>query len=333
MSPEISVLMPCYNGRRWLKAAIEGILVQTFKDFEFIIVDDGSKDNSLEIIKDYAARDSRIIVASKRNTGLADSLNFGLSLAKGVWIARMDCDDLCSPIRLQKQLDFVRARPSIILLGSGCTEINENGKVLKEYHYPPEHSALVDSMKRLKGFFPHSSAFYLADAAKKAGGYNPRFARAEDRHLWLELSRKGEIACLAETLIRVRIHPGQISHDSNGSRQFCDLIATTVCYLLVKKGHSDPSVSPDKEMWINFLAWIEHKISLYGASASHDAWRDARNVFLCTKNRILAVLKCSCILLMSGYASQLFYEKIFGCRLPERLADEWVELTENSRKV
>lgn len=95
MKPEVSVLMSVYNGERWLAESIESVLNQTFTDFEFLIVNDGSTDGSGEIINRYAEQDSRIHVFDKPNTGLADSLNYGIARAKGEWIARIDADDVC----------------------------------------------------------------------------------------------------------------------------------------------------------------------------------------------------------------------------------------------
>ena len=109
-----SVLMSVYNGQRYLGAAIDSILAQTFQEFEFIIVDDGSTDNTESLIRAYS--DSRIRLISKPNTGLADSLNVGLEAAKGTWIARIDADDISEPQRLERQLQRIRASPELVLL-------------------------------------------------------------------------------------------------------------------------------------------------------------------------------------------------------------------------
>ncbi|MCH7802039.1 MAG: glycosyltransferase family 2 protein [Chloroflexi bacterium] len=106
--------MSVYNGQRYLGAAIDSILAQTFQEFEFIIVDDGSTDNTESLIRAYS--DSRIRLISKPNTGLADSLNVGLEAAKGTWIARIDADDISEPQRLERQLQRIRASPELVLL-------------------------------------------------------------------------------------------------------------------------------------------------------------------------------------------------------------------------
>ncbi|MHB8130909.1 MAG: glycosyltransferase family 2 protein, partial [Mobilitalea sp.] len=118
--PEVSVLMSCYNASRWLSEAVDSILRQTFENFEFILIDDGSTDNTWEIIQKYRAQDKRIIALLKKNTGLADSLNIGLNEAKGEWVARLDADDISLPERLFEQFKFVQKNNKVGLLGAGC---------------------------------------------------------------------------------------------------------------------------------------------------------------------------------------------------------------------
>ena len=151
--PEISVVMSCYNSRRWLAEAIGSVLSQTHSDFEFIIVDDGSTDDSWATIQRYATRDRRIVALSKGNSGLADSLNAGISVARGKWIARIDADDVCEPGRLAEQMAFVRANPQVVLLGSGCVEIDEYGRPLRAHRYPAAHRTLVRNLELLQKFF------------------------------------------------------------------------------------------------------------------------------------------------------------------------------------
>lgn len=330
--PKISVLMSCYNGSRWLAEAIDSVLAQTFKNFEFILVDDGSKDSTLEIIRAYAARDVRIVVVSKRNTGLADSLNTGLALAKGVWVARIDQDDLCEPYRLKRQLVFASRHPGLVLLGSGFAEIDESGKIVKEHRYPQEHTGLVMHLERLQRFFPHSSAFYRADAARHVGGYNTRITRAEDWRLWLELSLQGELACLPESLVRIRKHSGQMSLDNKGERQFCDAAAATVCHLLRKRGYEDPSVGVDSAAWDSFLAWVDGKIAEYGILEQRRAWWKTRIAFFSAGNSFTGIIRFAICLFNSGYALPLVVEKIFGSKLPLYLFEEWIETLKTFEK-
>ena len=112
-NPEVTVIMSCYNGSKWLEESIISVLVQSYKAFEFVLINDGSSDDTWNIIQKYSEIDSRIVPINKINSGLADSLNFGISIARGKWIARIDDDDLCEPNRLLEQ--FTRYKLVLLL--------------------------------------------------------------------------------------------------------------------------------------------------------------------------------------------------------------------------
>ncbi len=122
--------MPACNCGKYISAAIECVRRQTFKNFELIIIDDGSVDNSLNIIEYFAARDSRIQFRSRANTGIVGALNEALQMANGEFIARMDADDLCDVTRLEKQLTFLRANPTVVALGTGVLYTDPQGRSL-----------------------------------------------------------------------------------------------------------------------------------------------------------------------------------------------------------
>jgi glycosyltransferase involved in cell wall biosynthesis len=240
MSPEVSVLMAVYNSERWLAEAIESVLSQTFTDFEFLIVNDGSTDQSSVIINRYAEQDSRICVFNKPNTGLADSLNYGIMHAKGQWIARIDADDLCMPDRLRKQMEVAQSVEDIVLIGTGLTLIDDCSTPLRTYRYPPQHEMLLQSLTSGGKFFAHSSALYRTRSVRDVGGYRTRIRRSQDRDLWLRLSEKGRFFCVEASLVQIRKHSGQISHDENGERQLVDSHVAMVSYWLRRAGQADP---------------------------------------------------------------------------------------------
>lgn len=324
-SPQVTVLMSCYNANRWLHIAIDSVLCQTFENFEFILVDDGSTDGTWDTIQTYRNKDKRIVAIKKTNTGSSDSLNVGIAHAKGTWIARLDADDLCEPDRLAEQLRFVRTYPEVVLLGTGFVEIDEQGRAIKRHMYPSGHSDLVRHQERAQRFFPHSSAFYRVDEVRKVGGYNLRYRRAEDSRLWLGLSLRGKIACLSKPLVRVRMHSSQISNDNNGRSQFCEGTAARVCHFLQKAGSKDPSVGSSEDEWIAFLTWIENQVEISGAFERQKAWVDARAAFFTNGNKLTGVFRFGTRLLKSGYANALALEKFFGSSLPEHLAREWMK--------
>lgn len=254
----ISVLTSCFNAAEFLRESIDSVLAQSFRDFEYLLVDDGSSDETLEILKEYAARDPRIVVISKNHSGLTDSLNLGLQRARGEWVARLDTDDVALPERLERQLAFMRNRPEIILLGSGSWEMDRLGHLIRRNSYPGEHDLLIKNLEHLERFFPHSSAFFSRWHALDLGGYRPRMILTEDWDLWLRMGSFGKIACLQEPLVKLRIHSASISHqDGHRTQQFMG-VAATICHLRKSLGHSDPSeLEPEK--WQRFLDWLEKK--------------------------------------------------------------------------
>ena len=281
-NPEVTVIMSCYNGSKWLEESIISVLVQSYKAFEFVLINDGSSDDTWNIIQKYSEIDSRIVPINKINSGLADSLNFGISIARGKWIARIDDDDLCEPNRLLEQFKYVQKNPNIVLLGSGFTEIDENKVFIKKHFYPTSHKQLLKNLERSKKFFPHSSAFYRTDIVKKIGGYNKRILRAEDRSLWLNIAKIGEIACLSKPLVKIRKHSDQISLVDSGRIQFCDVIAVEVCHFLIKFGYDDPSNDLDINKWLEFRKWVEERIFFLEIFKKQELWVKARKKYFNT---------------------------------------------------
>ena len=324
-NPEVSVVMSCYNASKWLHEAIDSVLGQTFSNFEFILVDDGSSDETWDIIQSYRSKDRRIVAISKQNTGLADSLNVGIALAKGSWIARLDADDLCEQTRLEMQINFVRNYPEVVLLGSGFVEIDEIGRILKNHKYPVGHTCLVRNLEYLRGFFPHSSAFYRVDLAKAVGGYNKRIVLAEDWRLWLELSLRGCIACLPQSLVKIRKHSGQISHEGNGRRQIVDAMAATVCHFLRKAGVADPSTVENPDEWKMFYLWVENQIDEASIFEKKRVWIDARTKYYSSSNKLIRIFSFVLHLLQSRHFFFVIHEKLFGSHLPVRLSRKWIK--------
>lgn len=334
-SPKVSILMSCYNSAAFLSEAIKSILVQTFTDFEFILIDDGSTDQTFAIINDYRDRDLRIVAIKKQNTGLTDSLNVGLATARGKWIARLDADDIALPGRLDDQVSFVQKNPDVVLVGSGCIEIDQNGEFVKRHGYPSHHHRLKKNLIRHKKFFPHSSAFFRLDLAVSLGGYNPRMPRSQDWDLWFRLSEKGSIACLPAHLVSVRKHTEQISSEDRGLKQRIIVMAATVCHILRSRQLLDPSASDDAT-FKHFLDWITIRLEQKGhfeqmflhseLTELRRGWhsQEALPFYL----RGLSFTKK--IITHPQHSLRIARERIFGSNLPVQLASEWIHLTGNS---
>lgn len=317
----VSVVMSCYNAERWLAESIESVLVQTWRDFEFIIVDDGSQDGTLRILKEFAERDERILLVVKENTGLTDSLNIGISKACGKWIARIDADDLCSPNRLERQLSYANTDSRLVFIGAGLIEINEHGDDGKAYFYPEKHSHLFNNLITSKRFVPHSSAFFRADAFRQVGGYRPRIRRSQDHDLWLRLSKVGRFACLPEPLVKIRKHASQISHDESGIRQRVDSTVSMVSYWLRQWGHADP-VAGEQEQFVEFYTWVESQV--IDSDLHEMTLMQSKIKQLLTNGDVAAWTGIAgSVLRHPNYALRLIKARLFGLSLGAQLAKVW----------
>lgn len=210
--PTVSIILAVKNGAAYLPAAIESILAQTFADFEFIIIDDGSDDGvSLPLLRKYADGDARIRLISRPNKGLTRSLNEGVSLATGVFLARMDGDDIALPDRLKLQVHYLRAHPHVVLLGGAYELIDAGGRRIRTWRPAADNATLQRNC--LEGSTPicHPLAMMRADAVQKVGGYDESFIVAQDLDLWLRLGEVGEMACVPEVLLLYRQHDGSVS--------------------------------------------------------------------------------------------------------------------------
>jgi glycosyltransferase involved in cell wall biosynthesis len=212
MSPKISVVMAVNNAERFLKEAIESILIQNFTDFEFIIINDGSTDRSLEIIKSYI--DKRIILINQDNQGLSKSLNSGIEVAKSELIARMDADDVSDVKRLETQYDFMNTHLNCVLLGTNAIVIDLNGSFLYNSNLPTDDESIRNKLPE-SSFF-HSSTIFRKSSFYKAEKYPSEiFHYFEDKVLWNKMAKFGELRNIEEPLINYRIVPESISNLPN----------------------------------------------------------------------------------------------------------------------
>jgi glycosyltransferase involved in cell wall biosynthesis len=210
--PAVSVVMPVYNAAKYLPLAIESILNQTYKDFEFIIIDDGSTDESWEIIKKYSLKDGRIrIIRNRLNLGICRTLNYGISQARGKYIARMDGDDWSYPDRFFKQVSFMKAHPKVVICG-GFTEVCDMhlNKIIYHQTYPTTDKMIRKKILILNPF-AHPLTIYKKKTFLEAGGYNERLFTVEDYDLYFRLGNLGKFANLAYTLLKLRIRDDSIS--------------------------------------------------------------------------------------------------------------------------
>lgn len=208
MNSKVSIIMAVYNGERFLSESIESILNQTFKNFEFIIINDGSTDNTAKILESYS--DSRISVFTQENTGLTQSLNKAIKLSRGEYIARMDADDIALPRRLQKQVDFLDAHLDIGMVGTFNLVIDEQGKVIGRKVYPASDSKLQRVLIRYNPFL-HASVMIRRGVFEIAGLYNENKIRGQDYELWLRIANHFKLANIQEILMSQRWRGDNVS--------------------------------------------------------------------------------------------------------------------------
>jgi glycosyltransferase involved in cell wall biosynthesis len=222
----VSVVMSVFNGGPYLEASIESVLRQSLDSFEFVIVDDGSTDDSNRIIRGYARNDAGIVLVEQENRGLPAALNRGIAVASQELIARMDADDVMMPTRLERQSMFLRQNPEVAVACSYARLINSAGRVVGESRpeFPPPDRISVEPGKFLA--FTHSSAMMRKQAVVSAGGYREEFFYAEDQDLWGRLiARGGRIAVQPEFLMQHRVYPSSISMRNLARQDFlCELI-------------------------------------------------------------------------------------------------------------
>jgi len=214
MNPEISVILPVYNGGKYLKESIDSILNQTFNNYELIIVNDGSTDESLDIIISY--KDERIKLINQKNTGLSKALNNGIKLAIGKYIARMDHDDISYPERLKKQFEFMENHSEYVAIGTWANYISKDGEFLFTWKPPCKSEDLKKGLPNICPFV-HSSVMMRTDALKIVGGYKDvgRYFYQEDLLLWIDLAKKGELYNIPEALVKYRVTPSSIQQRSH----------------------------------------------------------------------------------------------------------------------
>lgn len=208
--PLISVILPVYNGERFLGEAIESILNQSFRNFEFIVINDGSTDSSASILDSYQRRDPRLLVYHQENRGLVESLNRGCGLAQGRYIARMDSDDISVKNRLDLQLEFMDKHPDVGVLGGAVEIINTVGTSLRISVNPMDDKDIRLALLSYCAFW-HPTVIMRKEIFELVGGYRKALFGSEDHDLWLRFSEHSKLANLETILLYYRLHRNQIT--------------------------------------------------------------------------------------------------------------------------
>jgi glycosyltransferase involved in cell wall biosynthesis len=201
----LTVLLPVYDGEKYVGKTIESVLSQSYSDFEFLIIDDGSQDGTPRILAEYASRDSRIRIARHTNRGVGYTLDRGIKEARGALLAEIGADDLALPGRLEKQVEFLENNPDHVLVGGYLQIIDSTDRTVGIRRYAVEDRRLRAQLAALNPFASPSIMYRRAQAVA-CGSYTDRFSTCEDYDFILRLAQFGKIANLPEPLTAYRLH-------------------------------------------------------------------------------------------------------------------------------
>jgi glycosyltransferase involved in cell wall biosynthesis len=238
-SPEISVVMSVYNGAKYLRRSVESILNQEGVDFEFVIVNDGSTDESGKILAEYAERDNRVRIINQENTGLTKALIRGCNEARGKYIARQDADDISLPGRLSAQAEYLKIYSESILVTCGVRKTLSNGQTLGEIWPAVDHQIMINNWRtNAMGIPAHGGVMFSRNVYHRVGGYREAFYYAQDRDLWLRMSSVGDIGCIRKILYELLLDIESISSSRQRLQaKFADLAQK--CFELRKLGQNE----------------------------------------------------------------------------------------------
>ena len=212
----VTVLMPVYNGEKYIGEAIESILSQTHQNYELLIIDDYSNDNSVQIIQSFSSEKIKLI-QNDRNLGQSATLNKGLKLSTGVYIARLDQDDLASHRRLEKQVDYL-SKYECSVLGTWAHKINSNSEVIGCIQHPTTQKSICNALGT-EPSVSHSSVMMKKEDILSIGGYSEKFKIAMDWHLWVRVIKNGyKINNISDCLTSVRFHDLQTTQSEKAQK-------------------------------------------------------------------------------------------------------------------
>lgn len=219
---KVTVLMPAYNAAKYIAEAIHSVLSQTFTEFELLIMEDGSTDETVAEIRKFD--DPRIRLIECVHQGIAPVLNQGLKEAKGFYVARFDADDICYPDRLEEQYKFSTANPAYCIVGCDADYYDMNDNYVFTYRPPGHTNEEIQKTKMNTCPFIHSGVLYKKQAILHAGGYNIHAHTFEDHFLWMKVLKECKACNLSQTLLKVRLHPGSVTVDEKWrSKRFGEL--------------------------------------------------------------------------------------------------------------
>ncbi len=272
--PKISIVLPVYNAAAFVGDAVESMLAQRFGDFELLLINDGSRDGSRDVLASF--RDDRIRLIDQENRGLVETLNRGIREARGEWVARMDADDISLPERLAAQVRVISAHPELALLGSFVETMDEAGHTLAEVvRFPEAHDDIWRALGRRPWVMVHPTVIYRRQVALEIGLYNAAYRHAEDTEFFARLMSRYQAANMPEVLLRYRLRVGSVctAYQGHGAAN-----ATAVARIIDRWKKGEP-----------FVATSQERAAAERAIARHHGLppRKAQSIYLCRTGREL----------------------------------------------
>lgn len=316
---EISVVMSVYNSEKWLNESISSILNQTFKNFEFIIINDGSTDSSESIIKSFANTDDRIILINQANCGLTKSLNKGISISSGRYIARIDADDISLPDRLKKQYEILESSDNLGLCYSSFFEIDSSGKQLGKSKVVSKFDQVKRNLSKGVNNIAHSSVMFRKSIFESLNGYREKLKKSQDFDLWLRMM---EITVFASTndeaLVLIRRHRKSITYNEFDVYMYISVLS----FFARKESVRDPLTLPSKD-YAKFYKWVNEYLVLKKENIKTKR-RNQISFLLRQKNtRIIDFLTTLHSIILSKYSYIVILEKIFGYNIFNQFYKDW----------
>lgn len=226
MNPRVSVIMPAFNREKYIAESIESVLEQTFKDFELIVIDDGSTDTTLTVAETFASDPRVQIVRNEKHLGIAGTRNRALELARGEYIAPLDSDDVwLDREKLAKQIAYLDSHPECGLVGGAIRHIDTAGKTLKTVVFEQTDADLRNNILQHNPF-PQSTLMYRKKAILEAGAYSTEYQVCDDYNLWLAVGTKNSLANFPDVFTGYRIHDGNITRTKRltAAREILDIV-------------------------------------------------------------------------------------------------------------
>jgi glycosyltransferase involved in cell wall biosynthesis len=316
---KISVIMSVYNSEKWLKKSILSILNQTYSDFEFIIVNDGSTDGSLSIIKSLQKSDKRIKLINQHNTGLTKSLNRAISISKGNLIARIDADDISLPTRLMSQYKLMNCNDKIGLCYTNYTEIDEMGEKIRDLNLPFSFNKIKKNLSNGINVIPHSSVMYRKSIFIKLGGYRERFIKSQDIDLWLRMMTITKFSLIkGGSKVLIRRHNQSITYKEFDLYSYISVLS----FMIRKNSLIDPVSLSEKEYKV-FFNWIISFLDSTNELLKKSKIDQIKQLINIKDIKIFNWFKILFLVFLSKHTYIILYEKLFGKLLFRRLFKEW----------